>query len=71
MSSQHDSAANVYPPELAGCRRCVRLAEYREEVARVKRRAYRNEAYWGAPVPGFGDLAARLVLVGLATLKVR
>lgn len=36
------------------------------EVARVKRRAYRDEDYWGAPVPGFGDPAARLALVGLA-----
>lgn len=66
MSSQRLAATNVFPPELAGCRRCARLAEYREEVARAKRRAYRNEEYWGAPVPGFGDLNARLVLVGLA-----
>lgn len=57
---------SVYPPELAGCRRCPRLAEYREEVARTKRRAYLNEEYWGAPVPGFGDLNARLALIGLA-----
>lgn len=55
-----------YPPELAHCRRCPRLAAYREEVARVKRRAYRDEVYWGAPVPGFGDPRAKLVLVGLA-----
>ena len=55
-----------YPPELATCRRCPRLAEYREEVARVKRRAYSQETYWGAPVPGFGDENARLLLVGLA-----
>ncbi|MGC3996566.1 MAG: uracil-DNA glycosylase [Anaeromyxobacter sp.] len=39
---------------------------WREEVARVKRRAYLAEAYWGRPVPGFGDPAARVVLVGLA-----
>ena len=55
-----------YPPELAGCRLCPRLAEYREQVAREKRRAYRDEEYWGAPLPGFGDPEARLLLVGLA-----
>ena len=58
--------ADPYPPELAGCRRCPRLAAHREEVARVKRRAYIHETYWGAPVPGFGDRRARLLLVGLA-----
>lgn len=61
-----DSGFDPYPPELAGCRLCPRLAEYREQVARQKRRAYRDEEYWGAPVPGFGDPEARLVIVGLA-----
>lgn len=48
------------------CRRCPRLVAWREEVARVKRRAYRDADYWGKPVPGFGDLAARVLIVGLA-----
>jgi uracil-DNA glycosylase family 4 len=48
------------------CRACPRLVAWREEVARVKRRAYREETYWGRPVPGFGDPRARIVLVGLA-----
>lgn len=48
------------------CRKCERIVEWREEVARVKRRAYRDETYWGKPVPGFGDPKARLVIVGLA-----
>ena len=52
--------------ELVACRACPRLVRWREEVARVKRRAYREETYWGRPVPGFGDPAARVVLVGLA-----
>ncbi|XXF81212.1 uracil-DNA glycosylase [Myxococcaceae bacterium GXIMD 01537] len=52
--------------EIAGCRACPRLVEWREEVARVKRRAYRDWTYWGRPVPGFGDPRARLVIVGLA-----
>jgi len=51
---------------LASCQRCARLVEHREQVARTKRRAYRNERYWGAPVPGFGDPLASIVLVGLA-----
>lgn len=48
------------------CTRCPRLVEWRTEVARVKRRAYRDQDYWGRPVPGFGDPKARLVIVGLA-----
>jgi uracil-DNA glycosylase family 4 len=52
--------------EIAGCRACPRLVSWREEVARVKRRAYRDEVYWGRPVPGFGDAAAAVALVGLA-----
>ncbi len=52
--------------DLLACRRCRRLVEHRETVARVKRRAYRDQAYWGRPVPAFGDRAARVALVGLA-----
>ena len=48
------------------CTRCPRLVEYRAEVARIKRRAYRDCEYWGRPVPGFGDPRARLLLIGLA-----
>ncbi len=48
------------------CRRCPRLVEWRERVAAEKRAAYRDETYWGRPVPGFGDPSARLVVVGLA-----
>lgn len=52
--------------EIAACKTCDRLVEWRERVAREKRRAYRDETYWGKPVPGFGDPAATLVIVGLA-----
>jgi uracil-DNA glycosylase family 4 len=52
--------------EIIDCRACPRLVAWREEVARVKRRAYRDETYWGRAVPGFGDAAARIVVVGLA-----
>lgn len=51
---------------LVNCRRCPRLVAWREEVARTKRRAFRDWDYWGRPVPGFGDPAARLLIVGLA-----
>jgi len=48
------------------CGLCPRLGAWREEVARVKRRAYRDADYWGRPVPGFGDRNARVLIVGLA-----
>ena len=48
------------------CRKCPRLVRYREEVARTKRRAYRDCTYWGRPVPGFGDPRAELLIIGLA-----
>jgi len=51
---------------VVACERCPRLRAHCREVARVRRRAYRDQVYWGRPVPGFGDPAARLVLVGLA-----
>ncbi|MBA3267092.1 MAG: uracil-DNA glycosylase [Acidimicrobiia bacterium] len=52
--------------EIVGCRACPRLVAWREEVAEQKRAAFRQETYWGRPVPGFGDPAARLIVVGLA-----
>src|SRR5262245_39589277 len=48
------------------CERCPRLREYCAAVARARRRAFRDEVYWGKPVPGFGDPLARLLIVGLA-----
>src|ERR1700676_5377505 len=52
--------------EIMDCRKCPRLVHYREEIARTKRRAYREWTYWGRPVPAFGDPEAGLVLIGLA-----
>ena len=52
--------------EVVACRVCPRLVAWREQVAVEKRAAYRNEDYWGRPVPGFGDPAARILIVGLA-----
>jgi uracil-DNA glycosylase family 4 len=51
---------------ICACRACARLVSWREQVARDKRAAYRDEDYWGKPVPGFGDPRARLLVVGLA-----
>jgi uracil-DNA glycosylase len=51
---------------VTACRRCPRLVEWRELVAREKRAAFRDEDYWGRPVPGFGDPAARVYVLGLA-----
>ncbi len=52
--------------EVVECRACPRLVAWREQVAREKRAAFRDEEYWGRPVPGFGDPAAHVVVVGLA-----
>ena len=52
--------------EVISCTRCPRLVVYREQVAREKRRAYRDQEYWGKPVPGFGDPHARVLIMGLA-----
>ena len=60
------SQLRVLEREITACNRCPRLRDWCEEVARVKRRAYLDQEYWGRPVAGFGDPAARLVIVGLA-----
>ena len=52
--------------EIVSCERCPRLRAHCAEIARVKRRAFRDETYWGRPVPGFGDPEARVLLCGLA-----
>jgi uracil-DNA glycosylase family 4 len=52
--------------EIVDCRRCPRLVEWRERVAREKAPRFRDDDYWGRPVPGFGDPAARILLLGLA-----
>lgn len=52
--------------EIVGCRRCPRLVAWREQVAREKVRRFRDEDYWGRPLPGFGDPEARILLLGLA-----
>ena len=60
-----DSLARV-TDEVVACGACPRLVAWRREVARDKRAAFRDDDYWGRPVPGFGDPGAELLLVGLA-----
>ncbi|MBV9714822.1 MAG: uracil-DNA glycosylase, partial [Solirubrobacterales bacterium] len=52
--------------DVVSCRRCPRLVSWREEVATVKRAAFAGEEYWGRPLPGFGDPAASVLVLGLA-----
>jgi uracil-DNA glycosylase family 4 len=52
--------------EIHDCRRCPRLVAWREQVATEKRAAFRDQTYWGRPIGGFGDPAARVLLLGLA-----
>lgn len=59
-------ALELLEHDVASCRACPRLVEWREEIGRVKRAAYRNDDYWARGVPGFGDPDARLLVVGLA-----
>jgi uracil-DNA glycosylase family 4 len=52
--------------DVVACRRCPRLVAWREQVARERRAAFAAEDYWGRPIPGFGDPAARVLILGLA-----
>jgi uracil-DNA glycosylase family 4 len=63
----HDrQALEALEARITRCRKCPRLVEWRERVARERRAAYIDEEYWGRPVPGFGDPAARVFVLGLA-----
>jgi uracil-DNA glycosylase family 4 len=60
------SALAVLNKQIIECTLCPRLVEYRQQVGREKRKAYRDHDYWARPVPGFGDPHARVLLLGLA-----
>jgi uracil-DNA glycosylase family 4 len=66
MSSGGGEALRELADEVHACRRCPRLVEWREGCAADPPRRYRGEEYWARPLDGFGDPAARLVVVGLA-----
>jgi uracil-DNA glycosylase family 4 len=61
-----EAALAVLTDEIVGCRRCPRLVAWREQVACDKVARFRDETYWGRPVPGFGDPSARILILGLA-----
>jgi uracil-DNA glycosylase family 4 len=66
VAVQHRQALEGLEERITRCRKCPRLVEWRERVAREKRAAFRDEDYWGRPVPGFGDPDARVYVLGLA-----
>ena len=66
MKTRQASQLQQINQEIVSCYKCSRLGAWREEVARVKRKAYRDQDYWGRAVPGFGDPQARVLVVGLA-----
>jgi uracil-DNA glycosylase family 4 len=66
VKSQRETKLASLAEQVAGCRRCPRLVAWREQVARERRAAFAAEEYWGRPLPGFGDPAARLLVLGLA-----
>ena len=65
-SDARDQELHELEAEITACRRCPRLVEWRESVARAPKGVHAGEVYWGRPVAGFGDPRARLVVVGLA-----
>ncbi len=62
----HPGPLGCLAAEVERCRACPRLVAWREAVAAERRAAYRDEPYWGRPVPGFGDPSAGIVVLGLA-----
>jgi|TARA_B100000287_G_scaffold185995_1_gene175867 uracil-DNA glycosylase family 4 len=57
---------NILNKEIINCTKCSRLVNFREKIAFEKRKQFSNETYWGKPVPGFGDLKAEILILGLA-----
>jgi len=64
--TRHSADLALVSSDVIACERCPRLRVYCAKVAREKRKAHRDEEYWGRPVPGFGDPEAWLLIVGLA-----
>jgi len=65
-ASPRSNEWNALERRIVACERCPRLREHCCEIARVRRRAFRHETYWGRPVPGFGDVGASVLVLGLA-----
>ena len=64
--SELELAVRSLEHDITSCRACPRLVWWREKIAQERRAAYTNEQYWGKPVAGFGDLHAKLLVIGLA-----
>ena len=65
-ASERNASLQQLADEIHACEQCPRLVEWTRQVAIDKRAAYRDDTYWGRPVSGFGDSAARVVVLGLA-----
>ena len=66
MSNELFRSVTQLNAAIVACEKCPRLRTYCAAVAQEKRRAFREQVYWGKPLPGFGDAAAHLLMVGLA-----
>jgi uracil-DNA glycosylase family 4 len=66
VTAEPQAALAALDAEVVACRRCPRLVDWRERVAVEKRAAFADETYWGRPITGFGDPAARILVLGLA-----
>lgn len=66
MATVPNDSLELVAAEVVACRRCPRLVAWREQVAVERRASFRDEEYWGRPLPGFGSTDARLLVVGLA-----
>ena len=55
-----------FQKKVYSCRKCTRLVKFRNQIVKKKRKSYEDQKYWGKPVSGFGDVNAKIVLVGLA-----
>src|SRR5882757_377364 len=66
VATKSDAQFAILNKEITSCVMCPRLVAYREQIGREKRRAYMDWEYWAKPVPGFGDVNARVVILGLA-----
>ena len=62
----NDNKFKVFYSDMITCTQCTRLVSFREKIAKEKRKQYINEEYWGKPVPGYGDINAKILFVGLA-----
>ena len=66
MNFKNKENLNALNKEIVECNKCERLVLFRNKIAKDKRKMYCNETYWGRPVTGFGDINARLLIIGLA-----